>query len=164
MQGLSLRERTDYGYEDGSKSNVQTTCGDCPVYLFQYNYRSKSSALALQIWALELQWSKDTSAKEYGERFAELGSSLAICRTKCENAGVCDLEWGDQEIDVPEPGEGDSVNESDVVTDIEKCTPDVSTSADLPDQVADVMTKPLKVDQFCKLRKSMGVCAEAGIN
>nr|GMD95646.1 Retrovirus-related Pol polyprotein from transposon TNT 1-94 [Ipomoea batatas] len=135
---------------------------------------------------------------------------------KCENAGVCDLEWGDQEIDVPEPGEGDSVNESEVVTDIEKCTSDVSTGADLPgtnvrrhrvqptwmrdyetgeglsedeneaclvmstaddpsgkvelvhcdsqDQVADVMTKPLKVDQFCKLRKSMGVCAEAGIN
>nr|GMC93841.1 Retrovirus-related Pol polyprotein from transposon TNT 1-94 [Ipomoea batatas] len=201
---------------------------------------------------------------------------------KCENAGVCDLEWGDQEIDVPEPGEGDSVNESEVVTDIEKCTSDVSTSADLPgtnvrrhrvqptwmrdyvigeglsedeneaclvlstaddpvtipiykasrteadllshsnrtpiflplnceadasrggdaviadrpheppssppatsvlsgvrrwfdeagkvelvhcdsqDQVAYVMTKPLKVDQFCKLRKSMGVCAEAG--
>nr|GLL16779.1 Retrovirus-related Pol polyprotein from transposon TNT 1-94 [Ipomoea trifida] len=166
-------ERTDYGYEDGSKSNVQTTCGDCPVYLFQYNYRSKSSALALQIWALELQWSKDTSAKEYGERFAGTWFFLSNLQglyggkattNKCENAGVCDLEWGDQEIDVPEPGEGDSVNESDVVTDIEKCTPDVSTSADLPDQVADVMTKPLKVDQFCKLRKSMGVCAEAGIN
>nr|GMD95651.1 Retrovirus-related Pol polyprotein from transposon TNT 1-94 [Ipomoea batatas] len=193
---------------------------------------------------------KTLQQKDMVNGLPELGSSLAICKDcmKCENAGVCDLEWGDQEIDVPEPGEGDSVNESEVVTDIEKCTSDVSTGADLPgtnvrrhrvqptwmrdyetgeglsedeneaclvmstaddpvtsaiklsknpvmhgrskhidvrfhflreltksgkvelvhcdsqDQVADVMTKPLKVDQFCKLRKSMGVCAEAGIN
>nr|GMD32642.1 Retrovirus-related Pol polyprotein from transposon TNT 1-94 [Ipomoea batatas] len=159
----------------------------------------------------------------HGERFAGTWFSLSNLQgldvvfeedkawdwdQKCENAGVCDLEWGDQEIDVPESGEGDSVNESEVVTDIEKCTSDVSTGADLPgtnvrrhrvqptwmrdyetgeglsedeneaclvikvelvhcdsqDQVADVMTKPLKVDQFCKLRKSMGVCVEAGIN
>nr|GMC71737.1 zinc finger BED domain-containing protein RICESLEEPER 2-like [Ipomoea batatas] len=51
---------------------------------------------------------------------------------KCENGGVCDLEWGDQENDVPEPDERDNIGESEVVTNIEKCTSDVSTSVDLP--------------------------------
>nr|GMC69123.1 Retrovirus-related Pol polyprotein from transposon TNT 1-94 [Ipomoea batatas] len=143
VDGLSLREMTDHGYEDGSESNVQTTCGNCPIYVFQYSHRSKSSALALQIWALELQWSKDTSAKEHGERFAGTwfflsnlqglyGRKATTNDKKCENAGVCDLEWGGQENDVPGPDERDNIGESEVVTNIEKCTSDVSTSADLP--------------------------------
>nr|GLL21739.1 zinc finger BED domain-containing protein RICESLEEPER 2-like [Ipomoea trifida] len=59
-------------------------------------------------------------------------SMSCVLLGKCENAGVCDLEWGDQENDVPEPDERDNIGESEVVTNIEKCTSDVSTSADLP--------------------------------
>lgn len=32
------------------------------------------------------------------------------------------------------------------------------------EQLADLMTKPLKLDSFCKLRQSLGVCSEASIN
>ena len=32
------------------------------------------------------------------------------------------------------------------------------------EQLADIMTKPLKLDIFLKLRASLGVCSEADIN
>lgn len=51
---------------------------------------------------------------------------------KRENAGGCDLEWGDQENDVAEPDEREEVGKFEVNTDVENSASDVSTADDLP--------------------------------